>query len=241
MQEKVCLVIPCHNEAKRLDFKRFNKRSQNCFLLFVNDGSCDNTSELIKANLEKNSSLLDLKNNSGKAEAVRLGILHLKTLPIFKDASWVGYWDADLSTPLYEVENFLNYAMTYPDMPDAIFASRVLRLGSSIKRFFFRHLLGRIFATSTSIIFRLKSYDSQCGAKIFRKEIIEACFLQPFISRWIFDIEIILRMQGKNIIEYPLREWNDVSGSKLKIIRIFWQVIIDIIRLRIKYGSITKK
>jgi dolichyl-phosphate beta-glucosyltransferase len=233
--EKVFLVIPCYNEAARLDFKKFSAAPEYCHFLFVNDGSTDNTLELLRANAKENMYILSLEKNSGKAEAVRRGMLHLKSIPAFSGAGWAGYWDADISTPLYEVDNFLLYAKMFYPRAQVIFGSRVERMGSVIQRFLHRHLLGRLFVTVVSESFKLTAYDTQCGAKLFRKELIDLYFSEPFISNWLLDIELLLRMKGIEIIEYPLKEWRDVRGSKLKLLRTAIEVISGISKLKKKY------
>ena len=106
LPEKICLIIPCHNEAKRLDLDKFERAGSHCYFLFVNDGSKDDTSEKITSRLKSNMCILNIAKNVGKGEAIRQGMLQMKTLPIFREIKWIGYWDADLSTPLEELENF---------------------------------------------------------------------------------------------------------------------------------------
>jgi len=235
LQEKICLVIPCYNESKRLDFKEFSNCGENVFFLFVNDCSTDNTLDVLKKNLNKNTFLLDLEKNVGKGEAVRRGMVYLKTLPVFNEIKWVGYWDADLATPLKELDNFILFKNTFYPEAIAIFGSRVLRMGSSIKRSFFRNVMGRLFATLVGLTLGITSYDSQCGSKLFLKSAIDKYFNEPFVSRWIFDVEILLRMKQKDICEYPLKEWNDISGSSLKVHSVAFSVLRDVIKLRKKY------
>ncbi|MCX5641694.1 MAG: glycosyltransferase [Candidatus Omnitrophica bacterium] len=233
--EKICLVVPCYNEAQRLDCKKFKEWEQDYWLLFVNDGSNDNTVEILRDNLKKNVYILDLKKNVGKAEAIRQGMLYLKILPIFEEISWFGYWDADLATPLREIDNFFRYGKALHPEADAIIGSRIIKLGSNIRRTLKRYFLGRLFANIASIALKLDIYDSQCGAKLFKKELIDKCFAEPFISKWIFDVEIILRMQQQKIVEYPLKEWEDKTGGHLRICSVAVQTVIDLIRLRRKY------
>ena len=236
LSEKVCLVIPCYNEAKRLDFEKLKMIKSNCYFLFVNDSSKDNTLELIKGNMADNMYVLNLTKNVGKGEAVRRGMLYLKTLPIFQEIEWVGYWDADLSTPLDELNNFFSYAKTFPIKVDSIWGSRIFKLGCNIKRSFMRHLLGRLFSTIIRIFLKVKSYDSQCGAKLIRKELLDISFLEPFISRWIFDVEILLRLERYNIIECPVRNWTCMPGGKLRISSVAFRTLLEILKMRKKYG-----
>jgi glycosyltransferase involved in cell wall biosynthesis len=233
--EKICLVIPCYNESKRLNLDRFANNGNNLFFLFVNDGSTDCTLELLTKNLKGNMFLLNLESNCGKGEAVRRGILHIKNLPIFNQIDWFGFWDADLATPLEELNNFILFKDTFYPNAEAIFGSRIVRLGSSIVRSYKRSITGRFFATFIGLILGIVCYDSQCGAKLFRKDTIDRYFNKPFVSRWIFDVEILLRMNQKNIAEYALCKWTDVPGGSLKIFSVAVAVLKDVLCLRKQY------
>ncbi|HLA41191.1 MAG TPA: glycosyltransferase [Candidatus Glassbacteria bacterium] len=232
-QEKVCLIVPCYNEEKRLDFTRF-KSCGFIHYLFVNDGSTDGTAGLLASSVKEPDFWLDLPANCGKAEAVRRGMLFSRELPVWNELTWVGFWDADLATPVEEVEYFLKSLQFYGPV-DAICGSRVDRLGSKISRDYFRHLLGRIFATVVQFLFHTGSYDSQCGAKLFRKEVIEQAFGEPFTSRWLFDIEILLRLAGRQVIECPLRRWDEIGGSKIRFFSFTWRALRDLYRMRKRY------
>lgn len=234
--EKVALVVPCYNEALRLNLREFKKVDKDRFyFLFVNDGSEDKTLYILKENIQENFYILNLEKNVGKAEAIRRGMLYLKGLTFFKDIDWVGYWDADLSTPLGEIENFFIYARNLYGNVQAIWASRIFRLGSKVQRSFLRHFLGRMFATWAAIFLKIKSYDSQCGAKLFRKELIDVCFSEKFISSWIFDIEILLRLKETKVIEYPLKEWRERPGGNFKVFKAGIKAVGEVIMIRKRY------
>lgn len=235
MQKKICLIVPCYNEEERIVLKKFKAMDYLICYIFVNDGSSDNTLDLLNKNINDTNYILDLKRNVGKAEAIRQGILFLKTLPFFEELEWVGYWDADMATPISEVENFIRYTNFYESSIDAIYGSRVFKLGSTIKRNFLRHILGRFFTTAVALLFRIKSYDSQCGAKLFRRGVIDVAFADPFVSKWIFDVEILLRLSNYNVIEYPLKEWCDIKGSKLRILPVAGRLIFDFVRMYRRY------
>lgn len=237
---KICLIIPCYNEEKRLQIESFIQYSNVCNFLFVNDGSTDQTACLIKSHLNSSNYLLDLGKNVGKAEAVRLGILYSVSHPTLSESEWVGFWDADLATPLSELNGFMKFASCQGVNIDAIWGSRVYRLGSSIHRSYFRRILGRVFATVAALLLGIESYDTQCGAKLFKRDIVHLAFSEKFISKWIFDLEILMRLKYQNVIEYPLHSWSDVIGSKLNVISSASNILSDLVNIRMKYGRLVK-
>lgn len=225
----VCLVIPCFNEAARLNsaaFLDFVARDARASLCFVNDGSTDATGQVLSALAAQQPErvfVLTLPRNSGKAEAVRQGMLHAAGMNQF---AFAGYWDADLATPLSELGPMLETMTRLPSCQIAL-GSRWQRLGSRIVRKPLRHLLGRVFATAASLTVGLPVYDSQCGSKIVRAGIVPSLFAEPFSTRWLFDVELLARLQRHSLgaapdaaVEVPLTNWQDVRGSRLG----FWQM-----------------
>lgn len=223
-----CLVIPCYNESERLDISSFincYNNNSDIFLCFVNDGSTDNTSEILNSlRKERNDRILiiDQAKNGGKAVAVRVGVENALKWHSF---DYIGYFDADLSTPLAELDIFKEKISSNNDY-QIVFGSRIRRLGSRIERNPFRHYLGRIFATIVSLLLGLNVYDTQCGAKLFSSEIAMIIFEKPFLSKWLFDIELIFRIidafglvNAKKIIyEIPLNKWIDKGPSRIPLI-----------------------
>jgi len=233
----ITLIVPCYNEAKRLKYKEFinfsNKNKINFF--FINDGSSDGTEKVIKKILSEtlNNSFLNLDNNVGKAEAIRLGMLEaIKKY----DSNIFGYWDADLATPLNEIIYLLKYFKN--DDIIMVFGSRFKRLGNNIQRNAFRHYLGRIIATFISMILNMGVYDTQCGAKIINKRFVKEIFNQPFYTKWLFDVERFFRIREfnkeKKIIEIPLNTWSDIADSKITMMD-FVKTPYNLFKIILKY------
>jgi glycosyltransferase involved in cell wall biosynthesis len=231
------VVIPCYNEGARIvldDFRAF-LATEPIHVTFVNDGSTDNTLELLRG-LQSEFPLcvkvLSLARNSGKAEAVRQGMLWAA---YSAGTDIVGFMDADLSTPLEEMSTFDGvFARRNVDM---VFGSRIMRIGSQIHRFHYRHYFGRTMATLISIYLRIPIYDSQCGAKFFHKELAREIFQDPFVTRWLFDVELFRRIQqsGRDVEaccwELPLDTWVEKGDSKLGMRDLlgipldFWKIV----------------
>jgi hypothetical protein len=112
-----------------------------------------------------------------------------------------------------------------------------MRAGSRIERRFVRHLFGRLFATAAGEFLGVGAYDTQCGAKLFRRDVVSDLFAEEFISRWIFDVELYGRMGHANILECPLKVWIDRPGSKISVFRECPQVMRDLLRIRGKQGT----
>ena len=219
---RLILVVPCYNEEQRLDLGAFRAYTGAEFL-FVNDGSNDGTLRVLESLRDsdpKRFDVLNLERNSGKAEAVRRGIV----AALERGAEITGFWDADLATPLSELPAFMEIFATRPEIA-MVFGARVRLLGREISRQASRHYLGRFGATLISQTLGLAVYDTQCGAKLFRgSDALRQVFTRPFLSRWIFDVEILARfieMQGRDAVarevyEFPVKVWRDVKGSKVK-------------------------
>jgi len=235
-------IIPCYNEAGRLNLAAFidfldSTSGQNVSFLFVDDGSKDDTKKMLHDFSSRHESidLLALVKNVGKAEAIRQGFLSVN-----EQLDYLGYLDADLATPLSEINHFRKI-IGEKKRPILIMGSRVGLLGySEIKRNMTRHYLGRIFATVVSNILQLPIYDTQCGAKIIQAQIAKEVFRDAFISKWLFDVELIFRIKKlksdyrSRIVEVPLRKWEDKAGSKIAF-TYFFQAPFDLIRIFLRY------
>ncbi|MCR4965245.1 MAG: glycosyltransferase [Bacteroidales bacterium] len=218
------IIIPCYNESGRLKrqvFLDYVQKNPEIHFLFVNDGSKDDTLSVLQqmALQQGNIGYLNLETNVGKAEAVRQGMLHAAQE---NTAEYIGFWDADLATPLWEIPHFTE--LISKKGFDIVTGLRLARLGAHIKRKNVRHYLGRCFATTVSMVLHVPVYDTQCGAKLFKSDKVTLLFEQPFITKWLFDVELLARYikffgishAKDNIYEYPLWSWEDVDGSQVK-------------------------
>jgi glycosyltransferase involved in cell wall biosynthesis len=223
--ESVTLVVPCFNEARRLDAAAFLdlvRRRPGLTLLFVDDGSTDGTAEALerlRAAAGGSVRILRQDRNGGKAEAVRAGL----AAALEGEAPVVGYADADLAT---SPEDLLGMMAAMDEAPvAALLGSRVRLLGRRIERRAARHYLGRVFASVASLALGIPVYDTQCGAKLFLGTgALESALRRPFRSRWIFDVELLDRLlsadagalSAGDMREHPLHAWRDVPGSSLR-------------------------
>jgi dolichyl-phosphate beta-glucosyltransferase len=226
---ELALVVPCYNEASRLDpdaFLQFVATHPGVQLVMVDDGSDDGTGEILerlRAAAPEAMSTLRYSPRRGKAEAVRAGILE----GFAQRAALVGFFDADLATPFRAIDDFLAVLRARPDI-EFVLGSRVMLMGRDIKRKATRHYFGRVFATAVSLALDLPVYDTQCGAKILRANAATAAlFAAPFRSAWIFDVELIARYlrlpvapgdppRRDRVYELVLPAWHDKPGSKLR-------------------------
>lgn len=216
-------IIPFYNEGKRISFEEYLQiigASNEIDFLLINDGSSDNTLDVLNKLSEKleNCAVYSLSQNSGKAEAIRQGILHNE-----KEYEYIGYLDADFSTPVSEMIRLLDNAKKDKKL-NIVLGSRVKLLGNQVVRSQARHYFGRIFATIISkIILRVPVYDTQCGAKIIKADIAKKLFEKPFLTRWIFDVEMLLRYKITYpdfliaVKEFPLETWIEKGNTSIKL------------------------
>jgi len=243
----LCIIMPCFNEGTHFrmeEYSAFLSSHSDVFLCMVNDGSNDNTLDVLhslQSMFPKQIHVLDLETNAGKAAATRSGIMYC--LDNFQTDN-LAYLDADLAISFDECYNMINYLKE-----EIVFCcgSRILKLGSNIKRKRLRFIAGRTIATFISEILDIKVYDTQCGCKVFKKEIAKDMFAEKFISTWLFDVEVFFRIlikygkrdAIKKMLEVPLVECLDPGDSKIKITYIF-KLFIELFKIRKKYKPLTK-
>lgn len=233
----VTWVIPCFNEAKRLDPAQIELllSEPHTQVLLVDDGSTDGTLALLNelaARHRGRAAVLGLSPNVGKAEAVRKGLIQASATN-----GVVGYADADFSTPPLELHRLA--AVLDERKAAVVIGARVGLSGTQINRQPMRHYLGRLFGTAASLLLRTTIYDTQCGAKLFRvTPLLSVSLVEPFGSRWIFDVELLGRLligsgghpgiAADSLVEVPLHSWRDVGGSKLglrSMVEVPWHLL----------------
>lgn len=241
------IIVPCHNEAERLDAAAFLSalgEDPGLAFVFVDDGSNDPTFERLEdlaRRAGERVALVQQQPNRGKAVAVWRGIGEaLKT-----DARYVGFLDADLATPISEMERLRSLLETRPALEGAI-ASRVPVLGGGVDRAPARLAAGRLAAWAVSHVIRLPVGDASCGAKLFRvTDTTRRVFAEPFLSRWIFDVEILVRYRIEAgggatsgppppLAELPVSRWTERGGSNIRPTD-YVRALRDLFRIRRHY------
>jgi glycosyltransferase involved in cell wall biosynthesis len=217
---KVTIIIPFYNEEKRIVLESFHqifKNSSQYDFILVDDGSTDNTNTILGEFKNKfpNLTILKLDKNIGKAEAIRAAVLSIS------NTDFIAYYDADLATPFSELDKLILFSIQNPNYK-MIMGARIKLIGNGVKRSLTRHYFGRIFATIVSqFVLKVAVYDTQCGAKVIDFETAKPILSKPFISKWLFDVELLKRLQKSHnlkevVKEIPLEKWEEIGSSKIK-------------------------
>jgi glycosyltransferase involved in cell wall biosynthesis len=226
-KQNYAIIVPCYNEEKRFPYQAFLSFAQKhpeVLICFVNDGSKDKTLAVLKgiqSESPENICVYSLQQNGGKSEAVRQGMLYMHLN--FK-VELLGFLDADLATTPEEWLHMAKYKEQYPQF-GAIVGSRIQRLGANINRDDSRSLVSSIIKKFIRVILKSSFQDTQCGAKIFHRNLVPFLFNKSFMTPWLFDVEIFLRLQKKfgrtslqkGVLEFPLMHWTEVGDSRLKL------------------------
>ena len=229
------MIIPLYNEENRIKknlhlIQNFLKK-KNSEVIFVNDGSNDNSDKIIKKFRSKNKNkklikYISYKKNVGKGYAIKKGVLKSRK-------KWILICDLDMSVQPNQIDIWYkkNYILKENE---AYFASRKHSL-SNIKTSFIRKILGLIFNLVIFTLFGIKIRDTQCGFKLFNKNYAKSIFHKISSHRFSFDVELVLLLKKKNIkiIELPVN-WVHKSGSKLNIFYDVPLMIYDLLKIKFK-------
>ncbi|MEK7233896.1 MAG: glycosyltransferase [Elusimicrobiota bacterium] len=225
---RILIVIPVYNESARLPrllsgiIGLPSSDVHELKFLLVDDGSSPDeyakTLDLLReSGLGGRISCLRREINGGKGSALKAGFER----GLSSGCEYVGFLDADGSTPASELLRAMEYFLALKGTPlAAVIGSRVQLLGRDVSRNALRHYLGRIFATLVSLHFGVKIYDSQCGMKLFRASVLKPYLDRPTDMRWVWDTQLILSMlgAGESVHEMPI-DWHEIAGSKISVLR----------------------
>lgn len=222
------------------DYAAYFEARPDVSFVFVDDGSTDGTPALLKsfaAGRERRVAVIASPHNAGKAAAVRIGVLHALQ---GGTVDCIGFMDADLATPFVEMDRLLACCTTIPTAVIA-FASRVNSPGAHIVRSPIRRLCGMAFASAARLLLGISARDTQCGAKLIRAAVAGDIFREPFMSRWLFDVELFLRAAAlpaavpAMFVEVPLAEWTEKGHSRIGVADVSG-ILFDFLAIWKKYG-----
>jgi glycosyltransferase involved in cell wall biosynthesis len=235
MPLSVSVVIPAYNEERRLgatlDTVATFLRSQpwDWEIRVVDDGSADGTVAIAdRAAAVESRIVVQREPHRGKGGAVKAGLLAARGAFRF-------ICDADLSMPIAEVSRFLP-----PDIEPFEVAIgsregvRARRIGEPV----YRHLMGRLFNLTVQWLVLPGIEDSQCGFKMFTADAVQSIFPRVTVDGWAFDVEVlaVARARRLRIVEVPI-EWHYRAESRLSMLRDGWEMLQELIRIRLRAAT----
>lgn len=231
---KYSIVIPAYNESSRLPatLEQVFAYLESCRcayeVIVVNDGSLDNTQEVVEGLQPQYPHLrvVTFPLNRGKGAAVRAGVMDaLGELVLFNDA--------DGSTPIEELAKLAEAIERGADI--AIGSRALYSTTTKVTTNWHRKFMGRIFNTIVNILILPKVADTQCGFKLFKKDLAKRIFAVQRADRFSFDVEVLFlaRRFNARIAEIPVN-WHNVPGSKVHLINDSLSMLKDIITFRIR-------
>ena len=238
MIKSISIIFPIYNESERLkecfsDINNYNliTNIKNIEYIFVDDGSSDNSFNLISQFIKKNKSNNKVKykiirniKNEGKGSALVKGVYTASK-------EWILTIDTDISVSLFELNKWIksNYLKSNYKI---YFGSRNL-IKSNVKSQYHRKFIGLILILICKFFFNIKLHDTQCGFKLYQKIIGKKIFKKIVDKKFAHDIEIVLLAKNykTEIIELPVK-WIHKSGSKISLIRDSLSIIIALIKMK---------
>lgn len=226
----VSVVIPAYNESERVVptigaiATYMSSRGESWELIVVDDGSSDDTVEIVQSLELANLRLIEAKQNGGKGKAVRQGMLAARgEVRLFADA--------DQSTP---IEQFDKLAAKLQEGYDVAVGSRAADGSQEAAKSPLRRLLSGGLRTVVRAVFSIGVRDTQCGFKMFTADAAEDLFRRQAIDGFSFDLEVLYLAEkfGYRIAEVPV-EWIDAPGSTVDAARVAARFLADLVKIRL--------
>jgi glycosyltransferase involved in cell wall biosynthesis len=226
------IVIPAYNESRRITptlrkvLSYAANQGWDAEVIVVNDGSLDNTADIVRGYAEQNSALRLIENpgNRGKGFSVRNGMLHARGEVML-------FTDADLSAPIEESANLFQAIGAGADVT---IGSRWLRPELQIQpQSLHRQLVGRIFILTLRLALGLRFKDTQCGFKAFSRRAVDCIFPLQRIERWGIDPELLFlaEKRGLKVVEVPVR-WAHEEGGSIHPVRDGLRMLFEVLKIR---------
>lgn len=232
--KSLSIIIPAFNESQRLQFtlKTIIQYCESKFdyeIIVVDDGSIDSTFDSIKGIIKNNQRIKYLTNekNYGKGYSIKKGML-------IANKEYLLFSDADLSTPIEEVEKLIYWLEKGYDI--AIGSRGLKESKILVKQPFYRRIIGKIFNLLVKFLELSEFYDTQCGFKLFKKEIAFEIFTKVKINHFAFDVEIlyIAKKNGYSIKEIPV-QWKNSPFSKINPLLDSLKMFSDLFKIKFFY------
>lgn len=226
------IVIPAFNEGERLEdsipkvLEYVRERGLTAEIIVVNDGSRDNTAEVVRRFAASDAMVVLVENpgNRGKGYSVRNGMLHAQGAVAL-------FTDADLSSPISEADKLF---AALAEGADVAIGSRWLQRELQTERQpLYRQLYGRLFNLGLRVVLGLRFKDTQCGFKAFNRRAIDTVFPRQHIERWGFDPELLFlaRKFRLTTMEVPV-EWAHDHRSKINPLRDGLRMGVEVLKIR---------
>ena len=231
--QKILIVIPAHNEEKRIGrileryCEFFRQKKEIVELLVVLNACKDNTLKIVREFQKKFKEIkfLDFEQR-GKGFAITKGFAEA----LKKDFALIGFVDADMATPPNAFYGLIRHIKEF----DGIIANRWDKRSKISSRTFQRKILSKGFNILVRTLFFLNHEDTQCGAKLFKKHLIEKVLPKIGASDWSFDVDLLFyARRAKAKIKSIPTEWYDEKGSKINLKKTPITMFLSVIRLRL--------
>lgn len=232
---ELSIIIPCYNEEKRITrtsqkiFDYLFAKKMKTEIIFVDDGSIDKTHVVLEGICKKldghpliKTKIITGRENHGKGHAVKTGIIKASGRHIL-------ICDADLSTPITELEKLLQHTVRY----ELVIGSRK-QIGAEIIKSqpALREFLGKSYSLMSKIILGVDINDFTCGFKLIKKEAAKEIADRLTINRWAYDSEILKIAKIRN---HAIKEvgiiWRDDRGTKVKIMTDVFSSFTDLLKI----------